>query len=415
MLNAETYVTSTEGIGGRIRVHNRDFQVEELPLMEPSGSGPNTWIWIEKEDRTTLDVLLDIARELHLDRRRMGFAGMKDRNAVTRQWICVSNTEPEDVKRIEDRIRNVRFLKVTSNEKKLRMGQLRGNRFKILIRDPEADEPLDKARENLDELQEKGVPNYYGWQRFGSPRAITHLVGRKLVHGDVKGAVDTYIGNPVEGESEPVSEARSAYDLGDLEGAYELMPASLRYERMMLRVLIRDLRKGELSEKSYINAVHALPKPLKRMFVHAYQSYLFNRAVSERAALGINRYLEGDIIIDNEQHIIHDPDPGEVEEMILNFEAHPTAPLYGSKVPLADGKPGDIERRILEEEGVSLPDFNSIEVPKLGSHGMRRAIRFRIWDVSASRSPEGIKVEFSIPKGCYATSVLREIMKKDVV
>ena len=62
MLNAETYVTSTEGTGGRIRVHNRDFEVEEIPLTEPSGSGPNTWIWIEKEGRTTLDVLLDIAR-----------------------------------------------------------------------------------------------------------------------------------------------------------------------------------------------------------------------------------------------------------------------------------------------------------------------------------------------------------------
>jgi len=92
MLNAETYVTSTPGTGGRIRLHNRDFEVEEIPLTEPSGSGPNTWIWIEKEGRTTLDVLLDIARELHFDRRRMGFAGIKDKRAVTRQWICVSNT-----------------------------------------------------------------------------------------------------------------------------------------------------------------------------------------------------------------------------------------------------------------------------------------------------------------------------------
>ena len=64
---------------------------------------------------------------------------------------------------------------------------------------------------------------------------------------------------------------------------------------------------------------------------------------------------------------------------------------------------------------MSLEDFNSIKVPKLGSHGMRRAIRFRIWDVDAHESQEGLTVEFSIPRGCYATSVLREIMKKDVV
>ncbi|MCQ8904127.1 MAG: tRNA pseudouridine(13) synthase TruD [Methanothermobacter sp.] len=414
MLNAETYVTSTPGTGGRIRLHNRDFEVEEIPLTEPSGSGPNTWIWIEKEGRTTLDVLLDIARELHLDRRRMGFAGMKDKRAVTRQWICVSNTTPEEVKAIEERLRGVKFLRVTANEKKLRMGQLRGNRFRILIRDTEIPEPLEAARATLEELEEKGVPNYYGWQRFGSPRANTHLVGRALVHGDIKGAVDAYIGNPLEGESERVSEARRAYDRGDLEEAYELMPSSMRYERMMLRPMLRDLRRGEFSDESYVRAIHALPKPLKRMFVHAYQSYLFNRAVSERAALGINTYIKGDIVIDNEQHIIHDADPDELEELILNFEAHPTAPLYGSKVPLAGGRPGEIERRIIEDEGVSLEDFNSIRVPKLGSHGMRRAIRFRIWDVDAHESQEGLTVEFSIPRGCYATSVLREIMKKNV-
>lgn len=155
MLNAETYLTSVKGTGGRIRVHNRDFYVEEIPLQEPTGSGPNTWIWIEKEGRTTLDVLLDIARELHLDRRRMGFAGMKDKRAVTRQWICVSNTEPEDVRRIEDRIRNVRFIRVTRNEKKLRMGQLLGNRFRILIRDPETDDPLESTIRVLEELSEK--------------------------------------------------------------------------------------------------------------------------------------------------------------------------------------------------------------------------------------------------------------------
>ncbi|QHN05681.1 tRNA pseudouridine(13) synthase TruD [Methanothermobacter sp. THM-1] len=413
MLNAETYLTSVKGTGGRIRVHNRDFYVEEIPLQEPTGSGPNTWIWIEKEGRTTLDVLLDIARELHLDRRRMGFAGMKDKRAVTRQWICVSNTEPEDVRRIEDRIRNVRFIRVTRNEKKLRMGQLLGNRFRILIRDPETDDPLESTIRVLEELSEKGVPNYYGWQRFGSPRTTTHLVGRALVNDDVKGAVDAYIGNPIEGEPEGVFRARKLYDEGDIEAALEAMPPSMRYERMMLQPILRDLRRDGITEESYIKAIQVLPKPLKRMFVHAYQSYLFNRAVSERLPLGINRYVPGDIVIDNEQHIIHDADPGELEEMILNFEAHPTAPLYGSKVPLASGRPGEIERRILEEEGVSAGDFECRRMRGLGSHGMRRAIRFRLWDASASEGPDGITVEFSIPKGCYATSVLREIMKVD--
>jgi len=96
MLNAETYITPQEGIGGEIRKKYGDFYVEEIPESKPTGTGPNTWIFIEKIGRNTLDVVLDIAREYRLSRKRMGFAGMKDKAAVTRQWICVSNMEPEN-------------------------------------------------------------------------------------------------------------------------------------------------------------------------------------------------------------------------------------------------------------------------------------------------------------------------------
>lgn len=413
MLNAETYVTSGEGTGGEIRVKHEDFYVEEIPLIKPSGKGPNTWIWIEKKDRTTLDVLLDIARELHLPRWRMGFAGMKDKMAVTRQWICISNIDPEDIKGLDERLYNVKFLKIVRNEKKLRMGQLIGNRFNIIIRDVEPDAKKE-AEETLDELSRIGVPNYYGWQRFGTPRANTHLIGKMIILGDLKGAVDLYIGNPYEDEPENIKVARRAYDVGELEEAYDLMPSSMRYERMMLRRLIKEKRRGEFSEESYARTIETLPKPLKRMFVHAYQSYLFNKVLSERAKFGINQYIEGDIVVDNEQHIIHDQEPRELDEMIKRFEAHPTAPLYGSKVPLATDKIGEIEKNILKEEGISLDFFKCEKMPRLGSHGIRRPIRFKIWDTNVKTVDDGIKVEFSIPKGCYATAVLREIMKKEI-
>ena len=96
MLNANTYVTKEEGIGGTIRNRWEDFYVEEIPEVIPDGEGPNIYIWIEKLGRTTLDVLLDIARDLHIDRKRMGFAGMKDKKAITRQWICIANMDSEE-------------------------------------------------------------------------------------------------------------------------------------------------------------------------------------------------------------------------------------------------------------------------------------------------------------------------------
>lgn len=420
MLNANTYVTKEEGIGGTIRNQYEDFYVEEIPDLIPTGEGPNVWIWIEKIGRTTLDVVLDIARDLHIDRKRMGFAGMKDKKARTRQWICISNMDSDDqfeqVKALSGQIYKTDFLKVIRGRKKLRMGQLKGNKFRILIRDiDDVEKSAEIASDILKQLEVTGVPNYFGWQRFGKPRTNTHLVGEALVENDLKKAVGRYIGNPTEEEHEENQKARKAYDDGDLEKSLELMGKGMRYEKMMIRELIRDSKKGELTDKSYKNALHALPKPLQRMFVHAYQSFLFNAAVSKRVEMGINKYIEGDIIINNEERIVRDKTPEEYQELIDTFQVNPTSPLYGTKVPFAGGKVGEMEKSILDNYGLSKEDFEVPKMPRLGSHGLRRSMRFQVWDTSAIATDEGVLTEFSINKGSYATAVLREVMKKDVV
>ncbi|WP_296885224.1 tRNA pseudouridine(13) synthase TruD [uncultured Methanobrevibacter sp.] len=418
MLNANTYVTSQKGIGGSIRNQYEDFYVEEIPEVVPNGEGPNVWIWIEKLGRTTLDVVLDIARDLHIDRKRMGFAGMKDKKALTRQWICIANMDSEEqFKQVENLdIYKTDFLEITRGRKKLRMGQLKGNKFRILIRDlDDIEKSADVANEVLKELEVTGVPNYYGWQRFGKPRTNTHLVGEALIQNDLAEAVRRYVGNPSEDESLENQKARQAYDDGDLEKSLELMGKGMRYEKMMVRQLIKDSKKGELTDKSYMNAIHALPKPLQRMFVHAYQSYLFNDVVSRRVEMGINKYVEGDIIIDNEEHIIRDKTPEEYQELINNFEVNPTVPLYGTKVPFAGGEVGEMEKAVLESYNLDKSDFEVPKMPRLGSHGLRRSVRFQVWDASAKTCDDGVLAEFSINKGSYATAVLREVMKKDVV
>lgn len=420
MLNANTYVTKEEGIGGTIRNQYEDFYVEEIPDLIPTGEGPNVWIWIEKIGRTTLDVVLDIARDLHIDRKRMGFAGMKDKKARTRQWICISNMDSdeqfEQVKALSGQIYKTDFLKVIRGRKKLRMGQLKGNKFRILIRDiDDVEKSAEIASDILKQLEVTGVPNYFGWQRFGKPRTNTHLVGEALVENDLKKAVGRYIGNPTEEEHEENQKARKAYDDGELEKSLELMGKGMRYEKMMIRELIKDSKKGELTDKSYKNALHALPKPLQRMFVHAYQSFLFNAAVSKRVEMGINKYIEGDIIINNEERIVRDKTPEEYQELIDTFQVNPTSPLYGTKVPFAGGTVGEMEKSILDNYGLSKEDFEVPKMPRLGSHGLRRSMRFQVWDTSAIATDEGVLTEFSINKGSYATAVLREVMKKDVV
>ena len=415
--------------------------------MIPDGEGPNIYIWIEKLGRTTLDVLLDIARDLHIDRKRMGFAGMKDKKAITRQWICIANMDSEEqfkqVEALSGTIHNTEFLKVVRGRKKLRMGQLVGNKFRILVKDidgmdSEDEEERKSAIEDaakradaiLKTLEKTGVPNYFGWQRFGKPRTNTHLVGEALIQNDLKEAVRRYIGNPCEEESEDSQKARQAYDDGNLEEALELMHPGMRYEKMMVKVLIKeekrairkiaekegidiedvDKSKIELSDKAYKNAIHALPKPLQRMFVHAYQSFLFNAAV----AMGMDKYIEGDIVIDKEERIVRDKTNEEFQEMVSSFEINQTCPLYGTKVPFAGGEVGKMEEEILNGYGLTREDFEVPKMPRLGSHGLRRAMRFQVWDASAKATEDGVMCEFSIDKGSYATAVLREVMKKDV-
>lgn len=420
MLNANTYVTNEKGIGGTIRNQYEDFYVEEIPDLIPTGEGPNIWIWIEKLGRTTLDVVLDISRDLHIDRKRMGFAGMKDKKALTRQWICISNMDSDkqmdEVKALDGKIYRTDFLKIIRGRKKLRMGQLKGNKFRILIKNlDDIEESSNIASEVLKQLEVTGVPNYFGWQRFGKPRTNTHLVGEALVQNDLKKAVGRYIGNPIEEEHQQNQMARQAYDEGNLEESLNLMGKGMRYEKMMIRELIKSSKKGELTDKAYKNALYALPKPLQRMFVHAYQSYLFNEAVSKRVSMGIDKYIPGDIVIDNEEHIFRDKSPEEFQDLITNFQANPTSPLYGTKVPFAEGEVGEMEQGVLKKYGLKKSDFEVSKMPRLGSHGLRRSMRFQIWDTSATPKEDGVLVEFSINKGSYATAVLREIIKKDVV
>ncbi|MCC7553273.1 MAG: tRNA pseudouridine(13) synthase TruD [Methanobacteriaceae archaeon] len=420
MLNAKNYVTNDKGIGGTIRNRYEDFYVEEIPETCPEGEGPNIWIWIEKIGRTTFDVLLDISRDLHIDRKRMGFAGMKDKKAITRQWICIANMDSEkqfeEINNLKNDVYKTEFLKITRGRKKLRMGQLKGNKFKILIKDiDDIEEATVNANNILKQLEITGVPNYFGWQRFGKPRTNTHLVGEALIQNDLKEAVRRYIGNPCQDESNDSQIARSLYEEGKLQESLEKMPRGMRYEKMMVRELIKDSKRGELTDNSYKKALNSLPKPIQRIFVHAYQSYLFNAAVSERIAMGINTYVEGDIIIANDEKIIRDKTPAEFQNLIDKFEAHPTSPLYGTKVPFAGEKVGEMEESILNSYNLKREDFEVPKMPRLGSHGLRRSMRFKVWDGKAISTDEGVLAEFSINKGSYATAVLREVMKIDVV
>lgn len=153
------------GIGGRLKAEPEDFLVEETPAFEPTGEGEHLYLWVEKRNIAHEQLVRDVAKALGISRGDVGTAGMKDRVAVTRQWVSVPAKPQAVVDRLSE-IDGVRILKTSRHPHKLRTGKLRGNRFEILVRDV-VDNSLETAEAIAERIRRHGFPNYFGTQRFG--------------------------------------------------------------------------------------------------------------------------------------------------------------------------------------------------------------------------------------------------------
>ena len=167
------------GIGGRIKVEPEDFEVDEIPSYEPSGSGDHVYLWVEKRDIGPEFFARTIANRLGTHAGNIGTAGLKDRRAVTRQWVSVPAEFQDRIAKIDGE--GLRVLNVSRHTNKLKPGHLRGNRFRVLIRDADTSkrEALDAS---LARLRDQGMPNFYGPQRFGRDGSTLEL-GWKCLAG----------------------------------------------------------------------------------------------------------------------------------------------------------------------------------------------------------------------------------------
>ncbi len=150
------------GVGGRIKVELDDFAVEEIPAYEPSGTGDHVYLWVEKRDLSAEYFVRQLSKRLGIPADDIGTAGLKDRHAVTRQWVSIPKIAEPRLNEIDGD--GVKVLTVSRHTNKLKPGHLRGNRFTVVVREavnPERVQPI------LDRVRELGLPNYYGPQRFG--------------------------------------------------------------------------------------------------------------------------------------------------------------------------------------------------------------------------------------------------------
>jgi tRNA pseudouridine13 synthase len=386
------------GTGGAIKESAEDFLVAEIPLYQPCGEGEHTYAEIEKTGITTLEAIRRLSRALGVQERDIGYAGMKDAGGVTRQTVSIPRVSPDVM--LNSNVPCMKILSAVRHGNKLKLGHLAGNRFRIRVCNP-VENALERANAILAVLAKRGVPNYFGPQRYGA-QGNYPAVGRALLLGDWKGAVDAIIGSPQAVQDERWKAAIEAYRLGDIEASIASLPVYCRTERDML---LRLANRPEAFDK----ALHAINPRLRKLYLSAYQSSLFDAILEERLD-GLDSVMEGDLAIKHANGACFLVlDSKSEAARTESFEISPSGPLFGCRMKLPEGLPLEIEERVLRGEGLELKQF---DLPGgLRMEGERRPLRIPLGDASAGMEADALVLEFSLPRGAYATSVLREIMK----
>jgi tRNA pseudouridine13 synthase len=395
-MNLPHLTADLPGIGGQLKTEPEDFYVEEIPLYQPAGQGQHVYVEIEKRGLSTYVAIKLIARALKISPGDIGHAGLKDAQAVTRQTLSIDRTTPEAVAALT--FPNIKILRVNRHHNKLKIGHLAGNRFVIRVRQvsPEA---LALADAIMAILLEKGVPNFFGEQRFGH-RENTHLLGEMMVRRDAAGFVSTYLGRPQPYEALHIQAARRLIDQERWSDALAQWPGNLPDERRVLAAVVKAGGQPEV-------ALDALDVKLKSFFVSAFQSQLFNELLINRLDT-LDRLENGDVAYIHGKGAAFIVQDAIVEQPRVDcFEISPSGPLFGPKMLMAEAEPGQRERAILTTKHLTIEDF---KLPGLKLSGARRSYRIILkeaktwWD-------DDLWVSFELQPGAYATTVMAEIMK----
>ena len=397
-----TYFTAgLPGIGGTLKARPEDFLVDEIPAYGPCGQGDHLYLLVEKRKRLTTDVTRILADHFGIKRGSIGFAGLKDKHAITRQAFTLEHADPKKVDTFEDE--HIRILLADRHRNKIKRGHLRGNRFVIKVRDV-APTAVVQARPILDQLAEHGAPNFLGEQRFGY-RFQNHELGKLLLLGEWQTFLDEMLGRPRPDDRPLLREAREAYDAGDYKKAVNLWPTVHRFERQA----VGPLSRGASAE----DAVHGIDATQRFLLVSAFQSAIFNNLLNRRLLEGNYGLLAGDLAFKHASRgvfLVEDIDAERPRYAAL--EISPTGPMWGRRMQRPTGRVLEWERQALADTGVSEEHFGEgVYTPD----GSRRAMRMPVTDPSVAGGVDEhggyVKVAFELPRGCFATTVMREIMK----
>jgi len=357
-----------------IKQQIEDFRVEEVMDLVLQEKGQYGYFILEKRNWTTLKALDFLAKQLRVNVKRFAVAGQKDRKGITRQYVSGYGLTNEMLQQV--RLKDIRLEFLGYSEKAIALGQLRGNRFRIVARGLE--KPLREIH---------SVVNYYDEQRFGGYRPNLHLIGKKVLLSEYEEAVKLFLLYPFPTETADYVAARRWMEAHWGEWNVEKFPRYLYHERTLIAYL-RD-HPGD-----YKGALKSLPRQLFTMLTQAYQSYIYNESLA--------RYLK-------KKYRQHWEVPYAIGTMVFVDAYHDIDwPIVGYKSTL-HGEVQEIIEALMREEKIWYETFHS-EIPALASEGLTRKAMIHVDDFRLGDFENGVQeVSFFLAKGAYATVVMKAL------
>ncbi|NWR69771.1 PUS7L protein, partial [Centropus unirufus] len=393
---------------------------------------------LQKENLETLEAISFLAAELGVLPSDFSYTGIKDKKAITYQPMVVKKVTPERLKEIGSKMekKGMKIHNIHSAFQHLRLGQLKGNHFDIVVRDlkhhshDSSAHLKERISEAMESVETKGFVNYYGPQRFGQGQNVqTDQIGLALLNENMVKAVKLFF--TPEDTDDPVNNAKRYFlQTEDAKGALMMLPEFKVRERMLLRALNRYGVNHEGCTKGWLN----IPHSMRIFYVHAYCSRIWNEATSYRLEKYGSKVVEGDLIFSEENsesislndkvHVVTAP-----EESANKYSINQVVlPMVGHSIKYPNNKVGQWYHERLSKDGLQTCKFR-VSPLQLNVPGCYRPIVKNVQNLSyfleggekgietednhLNESKVSLCVSFELDSSCYATVCLREIMKCD--
>lgn len=405
LVGMECYACAGEPCEARAKTLDGDFKVEEyLAVPELEKEDRSELFPVYRVDKRSIDTM-HVQREMEtVLKSRVSFGGLKDKRASAVQYMTPTSTRskrPDSVVRERFTAKLIGFA-----PRPLSSMSVAGNRFEVVLREC-CSEVGERAREAFALCGERKVPNYYGHQRFGSNDIGTHILGKKIVQRMFRETVEFLLLKSRRSDDESTATAREEMAKGNFEKGSKMLSPNQDIERMVARKLAE--RPGDWGA-----ALRAVPIRLRRLYVQAFQSFLFNRTVSLAMSKGldISRYqngdnwaqVEGDGLMLSKTHGVKEAaSPGVIPMVQLPGFAYRN---YGSRFDACVDE-------VMAEEEIKARDFYVKEMQEVSAEGGFRVPNILAINASSEFNEQTALLRFTLARGQYATVLLREIAKPD--